>query len=160
MGSNFWTVLFCSLYHIHHRYCILSNTILRNLNLKTQIFQFPGKGSSSNKCTWHMDCAVFGTAVFGVVTGVGTGQTRNCGAINGSGKIFLSSWDPTVWAQGTLSLLFKGYRALVLQDQNSQGVTIHLHPEPRVRMLLTFRHRASSYRTGVSLLSRERFLYI
>ena len=135
MGSNLRIVLFCSLYHMHHWYGIISNTILRNITLKTQIFQFPGKASFSNNFTWHMDSAVFGTAVFGVVTGVRAGQTGNRGAINGSGKIFVSSWDPTVWVKGTLSLLFKGYRGHFLQDQNSQCVTTHLHPVPRVRML-------------------------
>ena len=82
-----------------------------------------------------MDSAVFRTAVFGVDTWARAGQTRNRGAINGSGKIFVSSWDPTVWVQGTLSLLFKGYRGLFLQDQNSKGVTTQLHPVPRERML-------------------------
>jgi hypothetical protein len=37
-----------------------------------------------------MDSAVFGTAVFGVVTGVRAGQTKNRGAIIGSGKVFVS----------------------------------------------------------------------
>ena len=82
-----------------------------------------------------MDSAVFRTAVFGVDTWARAGQTRNRGAINGSGKIFVSSWDPTVWVQGTLSLLFKGYRGLFLQDQNSKGGTTQLHPVPRERML-------------------------